>query len=230
MTTIQVIQSLFSSQSNYIVLQDFIINLMLGAVMAILLGMVYAKFGRSLSNRKVFARNFLIITLTTLFIIAIVQSSLALALGLVGALSIVRFRAAIKEPEELAFLFFAIGLGVGLGANQRIITVAAFIILMGIMILRDLSSFSFPEEHNLYATISGTPSSPELAAQILAVCKKHLNKINLKRLEESSGHFEIVLFVQVNTFEELQRVKVDIMNIDSAIHLTFVDSKGIVLD
>ena len=50
---------------------------------------------------------------------------LALSLGLVGALSIVRFRTAIKEPEELAFLFFAIGLGIGLGDNQRLITLLA---------------------------------------------------------------------------------------------------------
>ena len=45
--------------------------------------------------------------MTTMVVITIVKSSLALSLGLVGALSIVRFRAAIKEPEELAFYFFS---------------------------------------------------------------------------------------------------------------------------
>ena len=53
----------------------------------------------------------------------IVKSSLAFSLGLVGALSIVRFRAAIKEPEELVYLFLVIATGLGLGANQTKITI-----------------------------------------------------------------------------------------------------------
>ena len=60
-------------------------------------------------------------------IITVVKSSLALSLGLVGALSIVRFRTAIKNPEELIFLFLCIAIGVGLGANQIfVVTCAAF--------------------------------------------------------------------------------------------------------
>ena len=54
-----------------------------------------------------------------MLIIFVVKSSLALSLGLVGALSIVRFRSAIKEPEELTFLFLNIALGIGFGANAR---------------------------------------------------------------------------------------------------------------
>ena len=61
-------------------------------------------------------------TVATVVVISIVKSSLALSLGLVGALSIVRFRSAIKEPEELAYLFLSIGIGLGLGAGQRVVT------------------------------------------------------------------------------------------------------------
>ena len=92
----------------------FIINLSLTAVLALILSQIYIRFGRSLSNRRMFSRNFLLITMTTMLIITIVKSSLALSLGLVGALSIIRFRAAIKEPEELAYLFLAISIGLGL--------------------------------------------------------------------------------------------------------------------
>ena len=59
-----------------------------------------------------------------LFHIVIIKNSLALSLGLVGALSIVRFRAAIKEPEELVYLFLVIAIGLGCGAGQiKVITV-----------------------------------------------------------------------------------------------------------
>ena len=113
----------------------FIINLLLTAVLAIVLNHIYVRYGTSLSNRRLFGRNFLLLTMTTMLIISIVKSSLALSLGLVGALSIIRFRAAIKEPEELSYLFLAIGIGLGFGANQGLITCIAFIIISVIVIL-----------------------------------------------------------------------------------------------
>ena len=61
-----------------------------------------------------------------------IKFSLALSLGLVGALSIVRFRAAIKEPEELVYLFFIIGIGLANGANQFLVSIICtfFIIII----------------------------------------------------------------------------------------------------
>jgi protein-S-isoprenylcysteine O-methyltransferase Ste14 len=95
----------------------FIVNLLLTGVLAVIVSQIYVRYGTSLSNRRLFARNFMLISMTTMLIITIVKSSLALSLGLVGALSIVRFRAAIKEPEELAYLFICIAIGLGFGAN-----------------------------------------------------------------------------------------------------------------
>src|SRR3989338_8294640 len=73
-----------------------IISLFLAAILAWILGRLYVRYGTSLSNRKRFASNFILLTVTTTLIISVIKSSLALSLGLIGALSIVRFRAAIK--------------------------------------------------------------------------------------------------------------------------------------
>ena len=73
------------------------------------------------------------VLLTTVLVISIVKSSLALSLGLVGALSIVRFRTPIKEPEELAYLFLCIAAGLGLGANQTLPTIIAIILILTVM-------------------------------------------------------------------------------------------------
>ena len=73
--------------------------------------------------------------MTTAFIISIVKSSLALSLGLVGALSIIRFRTAIKEPEEISYLFICIGIGLGLGANYKLITIMAVILIIASIII-----------------------------------------------------------------------------------------------
>ena len=108
---------------------SFIVSLIIAGLLSVLLGKLYNRYGNVLSNRKYFSKNFFIITETTVLIITVVKSSLALSLGLVGALSIIRFRAAIKEPEELGYLFLAIGIGLGCGANQILITTISFIII-----------------------------------------------------------------------------------------------------
>ena len=115
----QVFRDLFVTPANVASLPSFVLSLVLAALLGVILGQAYIRFGQSLSNRRLFARNFLLLTVTTTLIISIVKSSLALSLGLVGALSIVRFRAAIKEPEELAFLFLAIAIGLGLAPDRR---------------------------------------------------------------------------------------------------------------
>ncbi|MHB8807981.1 MAG: DUF4956 domain-containing protein, partial [Anaerolineaceae bacterium] len=119
-------------------LQNLILNLGLCIILSSLLAVYYRKLGSSLSNRTKFSPILPLLSLITLLVISIVKSSLALSLGLVGALSIVRFRTAIKDPEELIFLFFAIGLGLGFGADQRIPTLVAFGVIMAYLLIRHL--------------------------------------------------------------------------------------------
>jgi chromate transport protein ChrA len=106
----ELFQKFLITQEEQIQVVDFIINSVIVFVLAWLLELTYRKCGRSLSNRKAFSANFILIGFATMLIISVVKSSLALSLGLVGALSIIRFRAAIKEPEELAYLFLVISL------------------------------------------------------------------------------------------------------------------------
>ena len=109
---------------------DFLINIFITIILSYIIGMVYSKYGNSLSNRKKLMQTFVLISVTVMLVISIVKSSLALSLGLVGALSIVRFRTAIKEPEELVYFFVAIALGLGMGANQRLVTLTGAIIII----------------------------------------------------------------------------------------------------
>ena len=125
----------FVNQNIQIDLPNFIISLIFAAILSFLVQLFYVRYSSSLSNRKEFSKNFVILGVTTCIVIMIVKSSLALSLGLVGALSIVRFRAAIKEPEELVYLFLIIAIGLGCGANQiAIISVGIFFSLAIIMI------------------------------------------------------------------------------------------------
>lgn len=159
---------------------QFIGNLVLAAILAFVLRQVYIRFGRSLSNRQVFASNFILLTMTTMLIITIVKSSLALSLGLVGALSIVRFRAAIKEPEELAYLFLTIAVGLGLGAGQTLITLIGFLIIAGILIIAGMRRTTEPE-HNLFLSITSHKPEKIKLGDIVKTLKQHCGSVNLRR-------------------------------------------------
>ncbi len=102
-------------------------------VLSFALKLLYIEKATSLSNTFQIANSLPVLSLIVFFVILIVKSSLALSLGLVGALSIVRFRTPIKEPEELIYLFLAIAIGLGFGAGQilpsGIITISIFLII-----------------------------------------------------------------------------------------------------
>ena len=117
----------FINQNVQIDIPNFVLSLVFAAILSFFVQLFYIRYSSTLSNRKEFSKNFVILGVTTCIVIMIVKSSLALSLGLVGALSIVRFRAAIKEPEELVYLFLIIAIGLGCGANQLMITVVGIV-------------------------------------------------------------------------------------------------------
>ena len=205
----------------------FVINLILTAFFSLFLGRIYEKYGTSLSNRRLFGRNFLLITMTTMLIISIVKSSLALSLGLVGALSIIRFRAAIKEPEELAYLFFAISIGLGFGANQGAITTVAFIIITLIVILYNKFSGNTYENQNLYLTINSNNPHDVSIDNIVEILKKHCSAVTLKRLDETETVAEASFLVELIDFDQLKETKNALRKLDSTIKFSFLDNKGV---
>jgi len=124
------ITNLLSTQNISINVDNFVIAIFLSILLGFFVRQFYIRFSTTLSNRVEFSKIFIILAATTTIVITIVKSSLALSLGLVGALSIVRFRAAIKEPEELVYLFLLIAIGLGCGAGQFIITVIGVSVIL----------------------------------------------------------------------------------------------------
>ena len=219
-------EEFIASSSTQVPLFSFILNILLSAILSITLGKFYISFGKSLSNRKFFSNNFLLITMTTMLIITVVKSSLALSLGLVGALSIIRFRSAIKEPEELAYLFLAISIGLGFGANQAIITLTAFIIILSIIYSVALFEGRDPKS-NLYVTISSSAENKVSESEIIQELDSSCNMVKLVRLDESSVGIEMSLLVEFKDFEGLVLSKNAIKEKYEDISISFLDNNGI---
>jgi hypothetical protein len=219
-------QEFFSSQANPTDLTTFLINMIIAAIAAFILSLVYIHWGSSLSNRRKFAANFMLMTITTTFIILVVRSSVALSLGLVGALSIVRFRTAIKEPEELAYLFFAIGIGIGLGDNQRLLTLLALVIGIVIIGLNKLLRRAEADVNLHLAIASRQPSKVELEA-IEAVLRDNTAKMKLLRFDETAEMLEAGFLVEFREMSQLNETKQKLRALSEQIEITFMDNKGV---
>jgi len=207
-------------------LPGLVLNLALAALLGGLLGVVYVRFGQSLSNRRSFARNFILLTVTTTLIISIVKSSLALSLGLVGALSIVRFRAAIKEPEELAFLFLAIGIGLGLGAGQPLVTIVALLLILGLIAIRGLIRPT-PEQPNLFLTVTTPAPGKITASQILEALAATGATATLKRFDETADTLEASFAVDFKEMDALEKFTQRMRELHERVKVTCLEDRGL---
>ncbi len=211
----------FNFEPQEIDINLYLINAAMTIVLSIILELTYRRCANSLSNKSQFSYNFVMLSLITMLIITLVGSSVALSLGLVGALSIVRYRAAIKEPEELTYLFLTIATGLGMGANQPVITVITFLILISVIWVR---YFIKPmNKLNAYKVVINLQNPKDADMEkIVGIVNLKFNRPVLRRFDENKGNLDLAFRVRVKNVDILTECKNDILNIENT-SVSFVD-------
>jgi len=207
---------------------SLIVNITIGLLMALAIRWHYRKFGSTLSNREELSQVFPFILLTTVLIITIVKSSIALSLGLVGALSIVRFRTPIKEPEELAYLFVSIAIGLGLGAGQTLATVSAGLTILGLIaLLRKGWIREMARGKNLYLSVNWSKEvsvGQEVSISILTkILSKYASRVDLRRYDEREGVLEATYLLDMMDEDALHDLSDELNRRFTGIGITFID-------
>ena len=212
-----------TSQMNEIEISliDFGVNLLLTLAIAYIIGLVYVKYGHSLTNRKKLMPSLVLLSVIVMIVISIVKSSLALSLGLVGALSVVRFRTAIKEPEELVYFFLAIAVGLGLGANQRLITIIGVTVIVLYIILTRKQSLTTLDQPNLILNIVHKDKNLD-ERQIIEILKKYSRKIELRRMEQSGDKTELSFDTEFKNLDSMLNAKEELQNL-ADIDFSFIE-------
>ncbi len=179
-----------------------VVNMCIGGGLAIYVRELYKRYGSTILNRENFANVFPMLTLITVVIIYVVKSSLTLSLGLVGALSIVRFRTAIRSAEELAYLFLCIGIGLGLGADRRLLTFAAVIVISAFIVARHHLGRR-RTAHNLLLTITGDAKRFfEEEREVVDLIEELAGKVTVQRLSLEDGQVQFRAAVSLKTPKE----------------------------
>ena len=129
-----VFKSSFLENVNSFSVLDVLLAMGLSFVLGLFIFLIYKKTYSGVMYSDSFGVSLIAMAMITSLVIIAVTSNVVLSLGMVGALSIVRFRAAIKEPMDIAFLFWAIGVGIVLGAGLLPLAIIGSVII-GIIVL-----------------------------------------------------------------------------------------------
>ena len=209
---------------------EFIRNMAVGLVLAVIFAWLVSKSTRLVVDTTQYMPLFLLLIPTMILIITVIKTSIALSLGLVGALSIIRFRTPIKEPEELAYIFIAIAIGLGLGANQVLATVVGFAVVAIVMLPAMFKRSAAARSHNAYIDVvlqseGGTKFDMEVFTSILDEASL---KYRIKRVTETSERNEITLQVPELDMVIYEKVKNELSNRYQTVEISIIDNARVI--
>ena len=213
---------------NYINISDALLSLFFAILFAWLISNAYKYSSQSISGGRQISSSILPLTISVCVIITIVKSSLALSLGLVGALSIVRFRTPIKDPEDLVYLFLAIVTGLGFGANQNTYTAIGVSIILFSLTLRAFYKLrrknKIKSGYELNINVEWSESKLVSIPIIIERISKTCEQISFIRLEKIRSNHNLIL--QVNLVKEngVQELIDDVSQIDQNISVQIYNS------
>ncbi|MEE0893329.1 MAG: DUF4956 domain-containing protein [Treponema sp.] len=170
---------------------------------------------RILTRRTFYSKSFNIslpaLVLITAGIILTIQSSVVVSLGMVGALSIVRFRTAVKDPMDLVFLFWAISTGIICGAGlAQIACVLCFVLTIVLVVFDKIPVGRSPK----VLMVSG--SSHDVEARVVDTLEKYCRFYSVKSRAFASSRIDMVVELRTNKESELIREIAGLENVTSS--------------
>ena len=176
----------FLSQFENLTPWKIIIGLIMGCIVGLVIAFVYKRCYRGVLYSPTFALTLMMLTLITTPVVMCIKSDIALSMGMVGALSIVRFRTAIKEPMDIAFLFWAIAAGIVLAAGMIPLAIVGSIII-GLLLILFCNRKSSQKPY--IAVISCENGAAE--EKVAAYLKANTDKTVVKSKSAQKGNIEL---------------------------------------
>lgn len=193
MTFSEIFKNNFLEQMSEFSLIDSMIALIAAFLLGLLIYTLYKRTFKGVMYSESFNLSLILLTLLTTFIILAVTSNVVLSLGMVGALSIVRFRTAIKDPLDLVYLFWAIGGGIVVGAGMIPLALIGSIFIALILWIK--STVSIKNQPYLII-IHSNEEKAEVKAQ--SILFNRSNKIRLKSKTKNKQETELIYEIQLN--------------------------------
>lgn len=219
MTFNDIFKSSFLEQVTAFSFTDTLISLALAFAIGLFVFEIYRKTYKGVMYSRNFGITLVALAMITDLAIMTVTSNVVLSLGMVGALSIVRFRTAIKEPMDIAFLFWSIVIGIMLGAGMIPLAVFGSLIVGLVFIL-----FTRKKDGNTPYILVLQCADDEAEARATTRLEQSARKYNIKSKTVRSEGIELTVEIRLN--EQSTRFVNDLSAIDGVRHATLVSYNG----
>lgn len=200
---------------------DFV-TIVMCMVITVLVAMYIFMVYRMMNRKAFYNRNFnlslIALAVITAAVILTIQSNIVISLGMVGALSIVRFRTAVKDPMDLVFLFWSISAGIICGAGFAVVAVVASVVITVIILLCDRIPVGTAA---VILLVNSTDYKTE--SRIMEVVERHCESSNVKARNLTKDKLNMA--IEVRTGEGGKLVE-QLMELESVTSASLVDHDG----
>lgn len=176
-------------------------NLLVSFLCGVTISMVYRFVYKGPSYSVTFVNSLVILSMITSVVILVIGNNLARAFGLVGAMSIIRFRTAVRDVQDIVFIFFALGVGMAAGVGLYSVAISATLIISIAIILLSISNFGHTKKREFLLQITYT-SNEANEATLEQILKKHCRKIKLVNLKNVGSDNVLEAFYHVSLKQE----------------------------
>lgn len=204
----------------------FGISLLLTVIYSSIIKYCYENYGHALGSKVFISRIIVFLAITTFLVISVVKQSLALSLGLVGALSIIRFRTPIKDPEDLVYLFVSLAVGIGMAAGQILITSISFLVIVILIFITKNNKLKNETDYNLIISLK---QRSNIEKDIIEIIKKEIKKFKLIRYDVVGDDVTFYLNVLIEEQEEIFKLKENLVKKIGLKNFQFIESKDLTI-
>ena len=205
------LSSYFLSQFENLTPWKIVIGLVMGCLVGLIIAFVYKRCYRGVLYSPTFALTLMMLTLITTPVVMCIKSDIALSMGMVGALSIVRFRTAVKDPMDTAYMFWALTMGILLGAE---LFVHALAVVLGISIILFVMTFVRFRNPNGYLLVVHYDDYAE--QEITQLLRRSVKQRKLRSKTVTRSGAEMTVEVRLDSKQDLVSAVLNIEGVHDA--------------
>ena len=205
------LSSYFLSQFENLTPWKIVIGLVMGCLVGLIIAFVYKRCYRGVLYSLTFSMTLMMLTLITTPVVMCIKSDIALSMGMVGALSIVRFRTAVKDPMDTAYMFWALTMGILLGAE---LYVHALAVVLGISIILFVMTFVRFRNPNGYLLVVHYDDYAE--QEITQLLRRSVKQRKLRSKTVTRSGAEMTVEVRLDSKQDLVSAVLNIEGVHDA--------------
>lgn len=212
----------FAEQFASLTPMKMVIALLFGLAVGMLIAFVYKKCYRGVLYSPTFSLTLIMLTLITTPVVMCIKSDIALSMGMVGALSIVRFRTAVKDPMDTAYMFWALTMGILLGAGYFLIAVIVAIAIA--LLIFVLNSVKIKKEDSYLLVMHYDDYAEQAIERVLRTQRfRHLKSKTVTRM---GVEMTVELRVDANNTSKLINTLLDQEGVHDATLVAYQNEAG----